>query len=105
MSDKPLVVGKINFGDQSGNPRIVIKELRPIKSAVDGNLDTIEAKGSTPLLVTKYQQEIREALERIELFIEQFKGQTLDEELGRLLDVQVGKAYALKWVLGEQEKI
>jgi hypothetical protein len=87
MSDNPLVVGKISFGN------IVVKKLRPIKPTVDGNLDKISEVGSTP------------TLDLVESFVKRFKGQELDEELARLLDVQVGKTYALKWVLGEQEKI
>lgn len=108
MDEKnPLVVGRINFGDNSGNrsPRFTVKELRPITSAVDGNLDTIEAECSTHSLATKSEKEIREALARVETFLEQFKGQSLDDEMVRLLDVQVGKAYALKWVVGDIEKI
>jgi hypothetical protein len=99
MSDNPLVVGKISFGN------IVVKKLRPIKPTVDGNLDKISEVGSTPTSATKSEKEIREALDLVESFVKRFKGQELDEELARLLDVQVGKTYALKWVLGEQEKI
>ena len=113
MDDKqPLVVGRIEFGGSSRKPvrdsffsGTIIKKLRPITSSVDGNLDTIEAEGSTPSLATKSEKEIREAIARIEALLNEFKGHPVDDGMANLLDIQAGKLYALKWVVGDIEKL
>lgn len=111
MDRQPLVVGKIEFGDSRNSSRepslsgAVIRKLRPIMSAVDGNLDTIEAKGSTPLLATKSIEDIRAGIARVEALLNEFIGKPVDEGVAKLLDIQAGKMYALKWVLGDIETL
>jgi len=56
-------------------------------------------------LATKSEKEIREAIARIEALLNEFKGHPVDDGMANLLDIQAGKLYALKWVVGDIEKL